>query len=135
MSKALCLFALTVIGLLTVKINGESRIIGGENAVIGQFPHHVYILNIKTNVTKCGGSIIGDRFVLTAFFCGNDMRDLRIIAGEVDRGANAIQHQVDRVTIKNGIAVMRVEQPFKFTANVLAIRLPTADILRCADYV
>lgn len=139
MSKFLCFLALTAIGLLAVNADGESRIIGGENAVNGQFPHHVHIQNIVNVTFQCGGSIIGDRFVLTAAFCDGigdgDNNNLRIIVGDVDREANATQHLVDEVithpdedTPGNEIAVIRVTQPFEFSANVRAIRLPTVDI-------
>lgn len=47
---------------------------------------------------------------------------------------NAVQHQVDKVIVHpyatffwNGVGLVRVAQPFRFTANVRAIRLPTED--------
>lgn len=138
MSKLVCAFAFTAIGLLSVEAHGESRIVGDQNAVNSQFPHHVEIRNISDTFSRrlhCSGSIISTRFVLTAARCVSgeeNLRDLRVIAGDVDRQANAVQHRLDKVIIHpyatnfwNEIGVLA--EPFTFTANVRAIRLPTAD--------
>lgn len=136
MSKLLCLIALTAVLSLTVEVDGESLIFGGQNAVNGQFSHHVKIRFTEFNTAHCGGSIIGDRFVLTTALCVPEdypTKHLRVIVGDVDR-VNGVRHQVDKVIIHpkanfhlNNIAVVRVALPFQFTANVRAITLPTKD--------
>lgn len=40
MSKILCFLVIAAVGLLAVKADSESRTIGGQDAVRGQFPHH-----------------------------------------------------------------------------------------------
>jgi secreted trypsin-like serine protease len=44
------------------------RIIGGSSAISGQFPWHV---EVDIGRALCSGSIIGDKFVLTAAHCLN----------------------------------------------------------------
>lgn len=138
MLKLLCLLVITACSLLAVKADGESRVIGGKNAVKGQFPHHAQIRHINSTRMRCMGSIIGDRYVLTTarpFLYGfNVSKDFRVIVGEVDWQADAIQHQVDKLIVHpghfgiiNDITVVRVAKPFRFSANVRAIRLPTVD--------
>lgn len=134
MSKLLCLLAIAVVGLLAVRADRESRISGGQNAVNGQFPHHVQIRGVNSSRPLCGGSIVGDRFVITVTICfhgpNKEPSNVRVIVGEVELEANATEYQVDRL-IKhdsNDIVVVRVAQPFIFTANVRAIQLPTENI-------
>ena len=43
-----------------------SRIVGGEDALFGEFPWQVLI---KIASHQCGGSIINRRFVVTAAHC------------------------------------------------------------------
>ncbi|KPP62822.1 serine protease 27-like [Scleropages formosus] len=48
-----------------------SSIIGGENAKEGDWPWmaHVYVVTSNTHATDCGGSLISERWVLTAACC------------------------------------------------------------------
>lgn len=144
MLRTLCLLAITATGLLAAEVAGESRILGGTDAVKGQFPHHVQVRFIDTDPEpyrpRCGGSIIGGRFVLTTGFCVSlgsqnvPVKNILVVAGEVDLLGPGIKHQVasvklhpNRGFLKNDIAVVRVTQPFKFSANVRVIPLPTKD--------
>lgn len=135
--KILCLLVITVVGLLLVKADDESRIVGGQNAVKGQFPHHVSIRSVGRPTQLGGGSIIADRFVLTAahILDRTTESNLRVVAGEVDNQVTGTQHLVDKVIIHrnydgrySNIAILRVAKPFQFSANVQAIQTPTADV-------
>lgn len=59
--------------------NLNNRIIGGSECFIGEFPHFAslgYRLeNMKNEITfLCGGSLISEKFVLTAGHCCKDSR-------------------------------------------------------------
>lgn len=46
------------------------RIVSGNNAVINQFPFYVYIVvKLTAGSAGCGGSLISDRWVLSAGHC------------------------------------------------------------------
>jgi len=50
-------------------VQAPPKIIGGQPATLGQFPHQAAI--IINNSGFCGGSLICANWVLTAAHCGN----------------------------------------------------------------
>lgn len=60
-----------------------SNIVGGSNATIEEFPYQVYI-KLNSGSQFCGGTIIDNRWVLTAAHCvntGTDLSNVEIKAG------------------------------------------------------
>lgn len=139
MSKLFCLLAITAI--VAVRADEDSRLFGGQEARLGQFPHHVQLRNIAHTHKRpfCGGSIIGDRFVLSSLGCvqqySNEVKNIRVIVGVVDHLAIGVEHGVDKLITHPqavpgtvDVGVVRVTKPFTLNAHVQIIQLPTADI-------
>jgi hypothetical protein len=55
----------------------EKHLFGGSPSEVGEFPHHVQIFYRKAGETEtgCGGSLISDRFVITAAHCLNSNKN------------------------------------------------------------
>lgn len=73
-------------------LQSADRIIGGENASLGDFPHFAsigYEANGKLN-WLCGGSLISENFVLTAAHCLNDPPKA-VRFGEIDSNSPNFQ--------------------------------------------
>ncbi|KAL7293352.1 hypothetical protein TKK_0013122 [Trichogramma kaykai] len=60
----------------------SSRIVGGHEASRGEFPHQVSLQIGSRHV--CGGSIINERWILTAAHCtnGEEPEDMTVVAGK-----------------------------------------------------
>lgn len=117
------------------------RIVNGKQALEEQFPFLVF-LKIRFNdiVTRCGGSIITRRHVLTAGHCTllNDVEasEITVIYGSSDfrqgqrvRGIKLLRHQqFDPPKFHNDIAIVVVEHDFVFGPKVRPICLPTQPV-------
>ncbi|XP_035704286.1 serine protease 27 [Folsomia candida] len=61
----------------------DNRIVGGEDAIKNEFPWLVALVEAGTRQPFCGGSIINDRFILTAGHCFKgrflDIKNIEII--------------------------------------------------------
>ncbi|MFT7460870.1 MAG: secreted trypsin-like serine protease, partial [Planctomycetota bacterium] len=113
----------------------SSRIIGGEETTIAQWPWQVF-LNIDNN-SQCGGTLIADRWVLTAGHCvdgetSESPEQLRVIMLKNSSGGNQglgaepeqiIVHpefKVSEITFDNDIALVRLpERLNQETINLL----------------
>uniref|UniRef100_A0A182PMI3 Peptidase S1 domain-containing protein n=1 Tax=Anopheles epiroticus TaxID=199890 RepID=A0A182PMI3_9DIPT len=119
-----------------------SKVAGGTIAKTEQFPHLVAIILLfgDGSDTLCGGSILADRFILTAAHCLYGMREATIIPGQsavqipfppdvvtvTVKPSDTILHPgYDPVDILNDIALIRLPQPLIFSSRVQPIRLPS----------
>lgn len=103
----------------------ESKITGGTNAELSEFPWQVYI---AAGTSACGGSVIGPNWILTAAHCVTDddgilidEDDIFVTAGsenpfipdpaDIYRAADVIIHeQFNNENLENDIALIRLER-------------------------
>lgn len=125
--------------------SGDSRVIGEDTKIVngydaerGQFPHQVSLRRNANHQHYCAGSIISDRWILTAAHCVELYRPPYIYAvvGSIDRrhGLNIdliyeVRHPNHTVNVKRfDIALLRTGRTIPFDSNIQPIALPTADI-------
>ncbi|KAK3909252.1 Serine protease 2 [Frankliniella fusca] len=114
------------------------QIINGSNATLGQFPWMLGI-TIDTNFF-CGGSIISEKWVLTAGHCVDGGKSFSIVAGVIMRtGGTESTRQVVTATaatayrhpdynskfIDNDIGLIQTNVDFVWNENVKPVRLPS----------
>lgn len=116
----------------------EQRIFGGYEALPGQFPHQISLrINLTGKFThNCGGSIISNRFVLTAGHCVlsryPNVTAYRIFVGSYEKNDNVTSYGVKKFHIHPGydlgriihdIALVELTEDIQFNENVSAIPL------------
>ncbi|XP_046405431.1 mite allergen Der f 3-like isoform X2 [Ischnura elegans] len=112
------------------------RIIGGRDALAGEFPYQLSMRYHSTHT--CGAAIIGTEWAITAGHCSSSQGGMYTFrAGTVTRLFGGTTHQViekhvhpqygtdDHGAPINDIALFRVTPPFNFDAYTAPIPLPS----------
>lgn len=116
----------------------DSRIVNGVSASRGQFPHQVSLRLSKNKRHFCGGSILSERWILTAYWCTsrNDVSDIYAVVGSIDLRTGGTAYQIDIIRnhpqediykSQNDIALLKTIKNIAFNRLVQPIRLPTKD--------
>ncbi|EFA04604.1 brachyurin [Tribolium castaneum] len=117
----------------------EVRIIGGDDALAGQFPFSAAIY-VRTNdgTYFCGGTLISDEWILTAGQCVHEAVLFTIQLGsntlqgddpnriKVSTSESVIHPNFDPLTLQNDIGLVKLRLPVEYNDYVRQIRfLPT----------
>lgn len=118
----------------------RGRIVSGSSAERGQFPYQVSFRSEGIDKNFCGGTIIGQQYILTAAHCFIGDTDLSgyyaavNITHETDAGqrlklSNLVVHPEFRAYEPlSDIALIRTKEPIEFSHFVKPVDLPSKDI-------
>jgi hypothetical protein len=112
-----------------------------------EFPFIVAIY--KDGRFHCGGTIYNERFIITAAHCTRlyENHYFEVRAGFVRRSSfsplthftkvtDVIRHEdYDRATMRNDIALMRVETPFSYSRCVRPVCMPSEERVGMEDWM
>ncbi|XP_030566120.1 chymotrypsin-2 [Drosophila novamexicana] len=127
-----------LLGCSTANAGPQGRIVGGEDAILGQLPYQA-ALSIGGSY-NCGAVIIAERYALTALTCvcsaGKDTpwapQLFMVSAGTVDLYNGGQRIRVEKITVNpnykeltTGIALLRLAEPLVFNSDVAALPLAT----------
>nr|CAD7438596.1 unnamed protein product [Timema bartmani] len=114
------------------KSKKRPKIVGGEPATVKEF---TFIVAVNDTISKnffCGGSIISEKYALTAAHCtdGYFPEDVTLRVGSPNWTNGGVEHTVrrlinheDHVYSINDIALMEVKKTFQFNSKVQPIAI------------
>ena len=120
----------------------QTRIVGGTNARAGEFPWQVGLVPRGGTRTFCGGSVINNRYVLTAAHCtaGSSPSRIQVMLGDLRIGvsdAGERRYSVQRIIQHPqyvsppwsrgwDFALLRLSSEITFSNTISPVCLPTA---------
>lgn len=112
-----------------------SRIVNGQPAYDGQFPHQALVIIRTMQATmQCGGSLISPQWVLCAAHCIIGATSIQVFLGSVNRNSmpvtlNGIQinrpSTYNPQTLVDDISLIKLESPAQTNSNVRPVQLPS----------
>lgn len=121
-------------------VEKAGRIVGGQDAALGQFPYQASLRNRETGVHFYGSFIINNHWVGTSFRCTfwrQPASNILVIVGATRLSSSGTAHQAIEIvghpeyrvegfgTYENDISLVRIENSLTFSATVAPIALGT----------
>ncbi|XP_055844782.1 serine protease SP24D-like [Episyrphus balteatus] len=127
----------------TAQAGITGRIVGGKYAEPGQFPYQISLRLLGEHI--CGGSIIAEKFILTAAHCVVDTENnlepypaeyFSIRAGTNDRLHGGVVVRVQAITVNDNydgdvvsdVAVIELVKPLTFSEKIQPIELASEKV-------
>ncbi|CAH2068280.1 unnamed protein product, partial [Iphiclides podalirius] len=119
------------------------KIVGGENAPEGSIPYQASLRSMS-NSHFCGGTILSDRWILTAAHCtvGKTDRTMIVVVGTNSLLAGGGQYNVEKIVVHehydgvliyNDVSLVKVATEIEFSERVQPIELPQENTNAGAD--
>uniref|UniRef100_A0A1I8MLV8 Peptidase S1 domain-containing protein n=1 Tax=Musca domestica TaxID=7370 RepID=A0A1I8MLV8_MUSDO len=140
---------LLAVGVVSALPNPDSRIVGGTDAEVGQFPHQVSLQREDGSHT-CGGSIISEKYILTAAHCvvvGNGVEPyppqyFQVRVGSIQSMVGGLLLKLKRIIVNktygnflNDVALLELETPLTFTDYIKPIEMADEDVPTGSDVI
>ncbi|XP_068231252.1 transmembrane protease serine 9-like [Palaemon carinicauda] len=122
-------------------VNRVTRIVGGIETEVNEYPWQVAIVYAGSNSVFCGGSLLNDLLVVTAAHCVKAMNDYQIAADvllgahdvenptatqqRIGVGASAYHGQYDDSTLDNDLGILLLSAPATLSDRVKPVCFPT----------
>ncbi|XP_067635201.1 serine protease SP24D-like [Eurosta solidaginis] len=141
---AIITLCFVVVTSTSAKPSIDMRILKGKDAAIGQFPFIVSVIKRKRHF--CGGSILSNRYVLSAAHCVSRMdstgnftlehvKKYSIRAGSNDRLCGGVIAKVAEIVVNENyfhelhdLSILRLKTPLVYSKTIKAIALDTTEV-------
>ncbi|KAK1163092.1 coagulation factor IX [Acipenser oxyrinchus oxyrinchus] len=123
--------------------NDNIRIVGGTDCQPGEIPWQIVMINADTKDWYCGGSILNERWIITAAHCFLTGIKTTIVVGEHDMYKNEgteSHHSIAKILphplydskkslYNHDLALVRLQEPITFSEHALPVCLGPRDFI------